>query len=166
MGRAARDDAVQVTHVGCGRVLPGSRGPVPAMWSSRPPPATAPGVPGRSGGQYETVRPVDSTTTDIRLGLRNTGGARGWLLDFGVHGSFFRDHKDRLSFEVPFAVDRGATSVIDGGTWALEPDNDYYGARVQASHPLRPWNGNFSATASWASMRQDDPLQSPLDPAF
>jgi hypothetical protein len=125
-----------------------------------------PGVPGRSGGQYETVRPVDSTTTDIRLGLRNTGGARGWLLDFGVHGSFFRDHKDRLSFEVPFAVDRGATSVIDGGTWALEPDNDYYGARVQASHPLRPWNGNFSATASWASMRQDDPLQSPLDPAF
>jgi hypothetical protein len=128
--------------------------------------AGTPGVPGRSGGQYETVRPVDSTTTDIRLGLRNNGGARGWLLDLGLHGSFFRDHKDRLDFEVPFAVARGANSVIDGGTWALEPDNDYYGVRLQASHPLRPWNGNFSASASWSSMRQDDPLQSPLDPAF
>ena len=126
----------------------------------------APGRPGRSGGQYETVRPVDSTTTDIRLGLRNKGGVLGWLLDIGVNGSFFRDHKDHLDFEVPFAVARGATSMINGGTWALEPDNDYYSLRMEASRPLKFWDGNLSLSASWASMRQDDALQSPLDPAF
>jgi hypothetical protein len=126
----------------------------------------SPGIPGKFGGQYETVRPVDATTTDIHLGLRNKGGARGWLFDFSLNGSFFRDHKDHLDFEVPFAVVPGTTSMIDGGTWALEPDNDYYNLQLEASHPLKFWNGNLSMTASWASMRQDDPLQAPLDPAF
>lgn len=126
----------------------------------------APGVPGTSGGQYETVRPVDFTTTDIHLGVRNKGGALGWLVDFSLNGSFFRDRKDHLSFQAPFAVAPGATSMIDGGTWALEPDNDYYNVRLEASHPLRFWRGNFSFTASWSSMRQDDPLQAPLDPRF
>lgn len=126
----------------------------------------APGIPGRYGGQYETVRPVDFTTTDIHLGLRNKGGARGWLLDIGFNGSFFRDRKDRLDFEVPFAVAPGTTSMIDGGTWALEPDNDYYSLQLEASHPLKLWNGNLSLTAAWSTMRQDDALQAPLDPAF
>jgi hypothetical protein len=126
----------------------------------------APGIPGRYGGPYETVRPVDFTTTDIHLGLRNKGGARGWLLDFSFNGSFFRDRKDRLDFEVPFAVSPGTNAMIDGGTWALEPDNDYYSLQLEASHPLKFWNGSLSLTASWATMRQDDALQAPLDPAF
>ncbi len=128
--------------------------------------AGTPSVPGRYGGQYETVRPVDSTTTDIRLGLRNKSGAMGWLFDFSLNGSFFRNDKDRLDFQVPFAVVPGAASMINGGTWALEPDNDYYSAQMKASHPLKLWNGNLSLVASWASMRQDDALQAPLDPAF
>ena len=126
----------------------------------------APVAPGRRGGQYETVRPVDFDTTNVDLGLRNRGGAMGWLFDFGMHGSFFRDRKDQLRFQAPFAVTPGATSAITGGTWALEPDNDYYNLRVEASHPLALWKGDFSFTASWASMRQDDPLQAPMDPEF
>lgn len=126
----------------------------------------SPGVPGKFGGQYETVRPVDSTTTDVHLGLRNKGGAMGWLLDFSLNGSFFRDHKDHLDYQVPFSVVPGTGSMINGGTWALEPDNDYYNLQLEASHRLKFWNGNLSLTASWASMRQDDPLQAPLDPAF
>ena len=125
-----------------------------------------PAVPGNFAGQYETVRPVDSTTTDIHLGLRNKGGAMGWLFDFSLNGSFFRNRKDRLDFQVPFAVAPGATSTINGGTWALEPDNDYYNLQLKASHPLKFWNGNLSLAASRASMRQDDALQAPLDPAF
>lgn len=125
-----------------------------------------PAVPGRFGGQYETVRPVESTTTDIHLGMRNKGGARGWLLDVSFNGSFFRDRKDHLDFQVPFAVVPGTTAMINGGTWALEPDNDYYNLRMEATHPLKFWSGNVSLSASWASMRQDDPLQAPLDPAF
>jgi hypothetical protein len=112
------------------------------------------------------VRPIDATTTNVDLGLRNKGGAHGWQLDFSLHGSFFRDHKDALKFEVPFAAAPGATTTINGGTWALEPDNDYYLARIEASHPLAFWQGNVSFTSSWSSMRQDDPLQAPLDPAF
>lgn len=126
----------------------------------------APGVPGKFGGQYETVRPVDSTTTDVHLGLRNKGGAMGWLLDFSLNGSFFRDHKDHLDYQVPFSVVPGTRSMINGGTWALEPDNDYYNVQFEGSHRLKFWNGNLSLTAAWASMRQDDPLQAPLDPAF
>lgn len=126
----------------------------------------SPGLPGRSGGQYETVRPVDFTTTDVQLGMRNKGGAMGWLLDFALTGSFFRDRKDHLEFQVPFPVRPGATSVATGGTFALEPDNDYYNLRLQASHPLDFWKGSVSMSASWSSMRQDDALQAPLDPAF
>lgn len=126
----------------------------------------SPSVPGRFAGQYETVRPVDFTTTDVHLGLRNKGGAAGWLFDASLHGSFFRDRKDQLAFEVPFAVVPGTNSMVNGGTWALEPDNDYYNLRLKASHPLDTWNGNLSLSASWASMRQDDALQAPLDPAF
>jgi hypothetical protein len=126
----------------------------------------APAVPGKFGGQYETVRPVDATTTDINIGLRNNGGVHGWLLDASLNGSLFRDRKDHLSFEAPFAVVPDKTSMINGGTWALEPDNDYYNLRLEGSHRLKTWNGNLSLSASWASMRQDDALQSPLDPAF
>lgn len=125
-----------------------------------------PAVQGNYSGQYGTVRPVDFSTTDMHLGLRNKGGARGWLFDFSFNGSFFRNHKDHLSWEVPFAVVPGVTSVINGGTWSLEPDNDYYNLRLEAAHPLSLWHGRFSATAAWASMRQDDALRPPLSPAF
>lgn len=126
----------------------------------------APAVPGTSGGQYETVRPVDFTTTNIHFGLRNREGALGWLFNFSLDASYFRDHEDHLRFEVPFAVARDSAGIINGGTWSLEPDNDYYNLRIEASHPLDFWDGKFSFVASWASMQQDDPLQAPLDPAF
>ena len=126
----------------------------------------APSLPGRRGGQYQTVRPVDFTTTDINLGLRNKAGAWGWLFDLSLTGSFFRNNKDRLTFEVPFAVRPGFTSVVNGGSWSLEPDNDYYNVRLDASHRLKLWDGVFSLSAAHASMRQDDTLQAPINPAF
>jgi MtrB/PioB family decaheme-associated outer membrane protein len=123
-------------------------------------------TPGMMGGQYETVRPVDFTTTDINFGLRNKGGASGWMFNFTGSGSFFRDHSSTLNYAVPFAVAPGETSAITGGTWSLEPDNNYYNIRVEASHPLKLWNGEFSASASYGSMRQNAPLQAPLSPMY
>lgn len=128
--------------------------------------AGTPSVPGTFGGQYETVRPVDFTTTDVNLGLRNQGGASGWLFNLGMTGSFFRDHKRTLDYAVPFAVAPGYASVITGGTWSLEPNNDYYHVRLEATHPLKLWRGEFSVSASYGSMRQNDALQAPLNPLY
>lgn len=125
-----------------------------------------PGVQGTGGGQNETVRPVDFTTTDVNIGMRNKAGAAGWRFNFTMSASFFRDHKDSLSFAAPFAPLPGSTSAITGGTFSLEPDNNYYNVRLEGSHPLSFWRGEFSATASYGSMRQNDALQSPLDPSF
>lgn len=125
-----------------------------------------PGVPGAFGGQYETVRPVDFTTTDVNFGLRNKGGASGWLFNFGMTGSFFRNHKSSLDFAVPFAVTPGYTSAVTGGTWSLEPNNNYYNARLEASHPLKLWRGKFSVSAAYGSMRQNDALRPPLSPVY
>ena len=125
-----------------------------------------PSTPGTFGGQYDTVRPVDFTTTDVNLGLRNKGGASGWLLNFSMTGSFFRDHKSTLDYAVPFAVSPGATAAVTGGTWSLEPDNDYYNVRLEASHPLKLWRGEFSVSAAYGSMRQNDALQAPLSPLY
>ena len=125
-----------------------------------------PGTPGALGGQYETVRPVDFTTTDINIGLRNKGGASGWLFNFTGAGSFFRDHASTLSYAAPFAVLPGTTAAITGGTWSLEPDNNYYNMRLEASHPRKFWRGDFSISAAYGSMRQNAPLQSPLSPLY
>ncbi|TAM61543.1 MAG: hypothetical protein EPN49_06550, partial [Rhodanobacter sp.] len=125
-----------------------------------------PSIPGTFDGQYATVRPVDFTTTDVNLGLRNKGGASGWLFNFSMTGSFFRDHKSTLNYAVPFSVAPGYTSVITGGTWSLEPDNNYYNVRLEASHPLKLWRGQFSASAAYGSMRQNDALQAPLSPLY
>lgn len=125
-----------------------------------------PTTPGTLGGQFETVRPVDFTTTDVNLGLRNKGGASGWLFNFSLAGSFFRDHKSTLNYAVPFAAAPGYNSVVTGGTWSLEPDNDYYNARLEASHPLKLWHGELSVSAAYGSMRQNDALQAPLSPMY
>jgi hypothetical protein len=125
-----------------------------------------PSTQGTSGGQYETVRPVDFTTTDVNLGLRNKGGASGWLFNFTMTGSFFRDNKSTLDYAIPFAVAPGSNSVVTGGTWSLEPDNNYYNVKLEASHPLKLWHGEFSISAAYSSMRQNDALQAPLSPMY
>lgn len=125
-----------------------------------------PSVPGVMGGQNETVRPVDFTTTDINLGLRNKAGASGWLFNFTMTASFFRDHKDYLDFTAPFGVLPGPATSITGGTFSLEPDNNYYNVRLEGSHALKWWNGQFSASAAYGSMRQNDTLQAPLNAMF
>src|SRR6185312_16390238 len=86
--------------------------------------------------------------TDVNLGLRNQGGASGWLFNLGMTGSFFRDHKRTLDYAVPFAVAPGYASVITGGTWSLEPNNDYYHVRLEATHPLKLWRARTAMRAS------------------
>ena len=125
-----------------------------------------PSLPGTFGGQYETVRPVDFTTTDVNLGLRNKGGASGWLVNLTMTGSFFRNHKRTLDYAVPFAVSPGFTSAITGGSWSLEPDNNYYNVRIEASHPLKLWRGELSVSAAYSSTRQNDALQAPINPMY
>jgi hypothetical protein len=117
-----------------------------------------------NGGILETVRPIDFTTTDISLGLRNVG--KVWQFNLTYSGSFFRDHKDELNYQSPFALHNvvGVPQVanIYQGQFSLEPDNDYHNLRMELSRSLK-WNGQFSLAAAWGTMRQNDALKAPVN---
>jgi hypothetical protein len=114
------------------------------------------------GGILETVRPIDFRTTDINLSVRNVGKIWHFLATY--NGSFFRNHKDHLNFESPFALYNlaGTPQVADikDGQFSLEPDNDYHNVRLDLSRELK-WNGQFTVAGAWGTMRQNDALLPP-----
>lgn len=118
-----------------------------------------------NGGVNETVRPIDFTTTDTALGARFVGDV--WHFNVAYAGSFFRNHKDRLDYESPWALATvlgpavPPAGVISQGQFSLEPDNDYHNLRAELSRSLG-WNGRVSLAASAATMRQDDRLLAPV----
>ncbi|HET9820089.1 MAG TPA: MtrB/PioB family outer membrane beta-barrel protein [Rhodanobacteraceae bacterium] len=116
-----------------------------------------------NGGALETVRPIDFTTTDVSMGLRDVGTVWQFQLDYS--GSFFRNHKDQLNYQSPFALHNvvGVPQVanIYQGQFSLEPDNDYHSLRAEVSRRLK-WNGRFSMAAAWGTMRQNDSLLPPV----
>ncbi|HET7360262.1 MAG TPA: MtrB/PioB family outer membrane beta-barrel protein [Rhodanobacteraceae bacterium] len=116
-----------------------------------------------NGGALETVRPIDFSTTDINLGLRFVGTR--WHFNSVYTGSFFRNHKDHLDFQSPFALHNvvGTPNVgnIDQGEFSLEPDNDYHNLRLELSRSMK-WNGELSMAAAWGTMRQNDALRPPV----
>lgn len=115
-----------------------------------------------NGGILETVRPIDFRTTDINLSVRNVGKLWHFLATY--NGSFFRNHKDHLNFESPFALYNvvGTPQVADikDGQFSLEPDNDYHNIRLDLSRELK-WNGQFTVSGAWGTMRQNDALLAP-----
>lgn len=115
-----------------------------------------------NGGILETVRPIDFRTTDINLSVRNVGKLWHFLATY--NGSFFRNHKDHLNFESPFALYNvvGTPQVADikDGQFSLEPDNDYHNVRLDLSRELK-WNGQFTVAGAWGTMRQNDALLPP-----
>lgn len=118
---------------------------------------------GLAGAALETVRPIDFTTTDVNLGLRNVG--RLWRFNAVYTGSFFRDHKDHLYYQSPYhpsPVVPGVplAGIIDTGQFALEPDNDYHNLRLELARPLKH-DGELSMAAAWGTMRQNDTLMPP-----
>lgn len=115
-----------------------------------------------NGGILETVRPIDFRTTDINFSVRNVGKIWHFLATY--NGSFFRDHKNHLNFESPFALYNlaGVPQVADikDGQFSLEPDNDYHNVRLDLSRELK-WNGQFTVAGAWGTMRQNDALLPP-----
>jgi MtrB/PioB family decaheme-associated outer membrane protein len=112
----------------------------------------------------ETVRPVDATTTDVDLSLRNVG--KQWHFLASYEGSFFRNHKDYLSYQSPFALASFSGAALPNpvyqGQWSLEPDNDYHNLRLDLSRSLK-WDGSLDLTAGWGTMRQHDALAAPTN---
>ncbi|WP_243041187.1 MtrB/PioB family outer membrane beta-barrel protein [Dyella sedimenti] len=119
---------------------------------------------GGNGGVLETVRPIDFTTTDVNLGLRNVG--KLWHFNALYTGSFFRDHKDYLNYQNPFLVSPvvgvPAAGLVTNGQFSLEPDNDYHNLRLELSRELT-WRGELSLAAAYGTMRQDDDLLPPVN---
>jgi hypothetical protein len=115
-----------------------------------------------NGGILETVRPIDFRTTDVNISVRNVGKIWHFLATY--NGSFFRNHKDHLNFESPFALSNlaGSPQVADikDGQFSLEPDNDYHNVRLDLSRELK-WNGQFTVAGAWGTMRQNDALLPP-----
>jgi hypothetical protein len=119
---------------------------------------------GGNGGILETVRPIDFSTTDVNLGLRNVG--KVWHFNAVYTGSFFRNNKDHLNYENPFLITNvvgfPSPGLLTSGQFSLEPDNDYHNLRLELSRELK-WNGELSLTAAYGTMRQDDKLLPPLN---
>lgn len=119
---------------------------------------------GGNGGVLETVRPIDFTTTDVNLGLRNVG--KLWRFNAVYTGSFFRDHKDRLDYQSPFLITNVIgvpnAGLVSDGEFSLEPDNDYHNLRLELSRELK-WRGQLSLAAAYGTMRQNDNLLPPVN---
>lgn len=115
-----------------------------------------------NGGVLETIKPIDDSTINANLGLRFAG--RAWRMDFGYSGSFYRDRYREFDYEMPFAlypVIPGATSAaLTRGQFSMEPDNDYHNLRATLTRKFG--GGEFSLTASGATMRQNDTLLAPV----
>ena len=115
-----------------------------------------------NGGVLETVRPIDFRTTDINLSVRNVGKLWHFLATY--NGSFFRNHKNHLDFESPFAlwnvVGTPQVANIENGQFSLEPNNDYHNIRLDLSRELKG-NGQFTIAGAWGTMRQNDALLPP-----
>ncbi|MBS0380906.1 MAG: MtrB/PioB family outer membrane beta-barrel protein [Proteobacteria bacterium] len=116
-----------------------------------------------NGGVLETVRPIDFTTTDINMGLRDVGAV--WQFQLNYTGSFFRNHRRELNYQSPFSLYNvvGVPQVanIYQGQFSLEPDNDYHNLSAELSRSLK-WNGHLSMKAAWGTMRQNDQLLAPV----
>jgi len=119
---------------------------------------------GGNGGVLETVRPIDFTTTDVNLGLRNVG--KLWRFNAVYTGSFFRDHKDHLNYQNPFLITNVVglpnAGLVTDGQFSLEPDNDYHNLRLELSRELK-WHGELSLAAAYGTMRQNDTLLPPVN---
>lgn len=119
-----------------------------------------------NGGIFETIRPIDDSTVNTNAGIRFVGNR--WRMDIGYSGSFYRDRYRSFTYEQPYALWNVVTgpgvrsSQLTQGQFSTEPDNDYHSLRATLSRSL-PMNGQFSVTASGASMRQDDDLLAPIN---
>ncbi|HEY0198422.1 MAG TPA: MtrB/PioB family outer membrane beta-barrel protein [Rhodanobacter sp.] len=119
---------------------------------------------GGNGGVMETVRPIDFSTTDVNLGLRNVG--KVWHFNAVYTGSFFRDHKSYLDYQNPFLITNVVglpnAGPVTNGEFSLEPDNDYHNLRLELSRELK-WRGELSLAAAYGTMRQNDNLLPPIN---
>lgn len=119
-----------------------------------------------NGGVYETPRPIRDSTINGNFGARFVGSR--WRADIGYSGSFYRSAYTGFTYEVPYAlwnVVQGpgvTTSQLTSGQFSTEPDNNYHSLRATLTRAL-PMNGQFSLTASGATMRQDDNLLAPVN---
>jgi hypothetical protein len=119
-----------------------------------------------NGGVYETPRPIQDSTINSNLGLRFAGNV--WRADIGYSGSFYRSARTGFTYEVPFALwnvvggPPSASGHLTSGQFSSEPDNDYHNLRATLTRAL-PMNGQFSLSASTATMRQNDDLLAPIN---
>ena len=109
-------------------------------------------------GATELVEPIEYRTFDVNAGARFKGETLQANLTYA--GSFFRNDIPALVWENP-----GLTSLPPGlyiptqGQLALPPDNDYHTFKGDLAWAFT--RGRFTASASYASMKQDSSLLPP-----
>jgi MtrB/PioB family decaheme-associated outer membrane protein len=109
-------------------------------------------------GATELVEPIEYRTFDLNAGVRFKGETLQANLTYA--GSFFRNDIPALAWENP-----GLTSNPPGGfiptqgQLALPPDNDYHTVKGDLAWAFT--RGRFTASASYASMRQNSSLLPP-----
>lgn len=114
-----------------------------------------------NAGMVELAQPVNYDTTEMKL--LGEYAKRPFLLNFSYYLSRFRNQDDALTWDNPFRITdstRGAGGA-DGPSKALTdlaPDNTYHSLSADGVAMDLPFRSQFSASASWGWMKQDDAL--------
>jgi MtrB/PioB family decaheme-associated outer membrane protein len=107
------------------------------------------------GGATELVEPIEYRTFDVNAGARLKGETLQANLTYA--GSFFRNDIPALVWDNPGLA--GGSYIPPQGQLALPPDNDYHTVKGDLAWAFT--RGRFTASASYASMKQNAPLLPP-----
>ena len=112
----------------------------------------------------EIAEPIDYDTHDMLLGLSYNDGLN--QANLRASASLFRNSISTMN--VQYALLGGATNfgAIQHATFDLAPDSEAYNVTGDFARSLPDlWNGRFTASASFGSNRQNDPLLAPVSAA-
>lgn len=119
------------------------------------------------GPSMEIAEPIDYLTTDFKAGVRYADA----LTQFNLvaSASFFSNNIGELVVDAPtlasitpFAPASATSALVDRGRFDLAPDNQAYDIAAEYARALPDFfNGQFTATVSVGTSRQDDDLLRP-----
>ena len=112
---------------------------------------------------YEIAEPIDYTTHELLTGLQYVDSLTQVNLRASL--SMFRNGIKTLNVQDPLMSEANANGAMQGGTFALNPDNNAFNLKGEFARQLPDlYKGRFTAAVSWGTNRQNDDLLAPISP--
>jgi hypothetical protein len=120
---------------------------------------------GGGGGDVEIPESIDYSTHDFVTGARYNDSKNS--VNLQASASIFRNNIGSMTFDNPLFVTLNGTTGLSSnsftqGRFDLVPGNEHYNVKAEYGRALPDfYKGNFTATAAFGTMRQDDALIAP-----